>query len=50
MELIYPRGKDIIFNAFNDSVEKSVIPPVEDIQIVLYDEQHPKEGRDTGQM
>ena len=45
MELIYPRGKDIIFNAFNDSVEKSVIPPVEDIQIVLYDEQHPKEGR-----
>ncbi|MBA7551784.1 ISNCY family transposase ISMac19 [subsurface metagenome] len=45
MELIYPRGKDTIFNAFNDSVEKTDIPPIEDIQIVLYDEQHQKEGR-----
>ncbi|MBL7118057.1 MAG: hypothetical protein ISS94_04670 [Candidatus Syntrophoarchaeum sp.] len=45
MELIYPRGKDTIFNAFNDSVEKTAIPPVEDIRIVLYDEQHPKVGR-----
>jgi len=45
MELIYPRGKDTIFNAFNDSVEKTAIPPVEDIRIVLYDEQHPKRGR-----
>lgn len=45
IELIYPRGKDIIFNAFNDSVDKTAIPPVEDIRIVLYDEQHPKRGR-----
>ena len=45
MELIYPRGKDTVFNAFNDSVEKKDIPPVEDIRIVLYDEQFPKEGR-----
>jgi len=43
--LIYPQGKDTISNAFNDSVEKTAIPPLEDIQIVLYDEQHPKRGR-----
>jgi len=45
MELIYPQGRDTIFNAFADSVEKTVIPPTEDFQIVLYDEQHPKKGR-----
>jgi hypothetical protein len=46
LELIYPRGKDTIFNDFADSVERTAIPPpAEDIQIVLYDEQHPKAGR-----
>ncbi|MGB7002174.1 MAG: transposase [Halobacteriota archaeon] len=45
MGLIYPQGKDTIFNMFADSVEKTVIPPIEDFQIVLYDEQHPKKGR-----
>jgi len=45
MELIYPQGKDAIFNTFADSVEKTVIQPIEDFQIVLYDEQHPKKGR-----
>jgi hypothetical protein len=45
MGLIYPQGKDTIFNTFADSVEKTVIPPIEDFQIVLYDEQHPKKGR-----
>ena len=45
MELIFPRGKDTIHNDFTDSVEKTYIPPVEDIQIVHYDEQHPKMGR-----
>jgi len=45
MGLIYPQGRDSIFNAFADSVEKTVIPPIEDFQIVLYDEQHPKKGR-----
>ena len=45
MGLIYPQGRDTIFNAFADSVEKTVIPPAENIQIVLYDEQHPKKGR-----
>jgi len=43
MVLIYPQGRDTIFNAFNDSVE--IIPPAEDVRIVLYDEQHPKKGR-----
>jgi len=45
MGLIYPQGRDSIFNAFADSVEKTVIPPIEDFQIVLYDEQHPKKGQ-----
>jgi hypothetical protein len=45
MGLIYPQGKDSIFNMFADSVEKTVIPPAENIRIVLYDEQHPKKGR-----
>lgn len=43
--LIHPQGKDTIFNAFTASVERTVIPPLENIQIVLYDEQHPKRGR-----
>ncbi len=43
--LIHPQGKDTIFNAFTASVERTVIPPLEDIQIVLYDEQHPKRDR-----
>jgi len=45
MELIFPRGKDTIHNDFTNSVEKVDIPPIEDIQIVHYDEQHPKMGR-----
>jgi hypothetical protein len=45
MELIFPRGKDTIHNDFTNSVEKTYIPPVEYIQIVHYDEQHPKMGR-----
>jgi len=45
MKLIFPRGKDTIFNDFADSLERTVLPPVEDIRIVLYDEQHPKKGR-----
>ena len=43
--LIHPQGKDTILNAFTASVERTVIPPLVDIQIVLYDEQHPKRGR-----
>jgi len=45
MELIFPRGKDTIFNAFAESVEKVEIPPVEEVRIVHYDEQFPKERR-----
>jgi hypothetical protein len=45
MELIFPRGKDTISNAFNSSVERTEIPPVAKVRIVHYDEQHPKEGR-----
>ena len=42
MELIFPRGKSTIWNTFTESVEKTCIPPVHDIQIVHYDEQHPQ--------
>lgn len=45
MARIFPRGKDTIFTAFNESVEKTAIPPVDDIRIVHYDEQFPKAGR-----
>jgi len=45
MELIFPRGKDTIHNDFTNSVEIAHIPPIKDIQIVHYDEQHPKMGR-----
>jgi len=45
LELIFPRGKDTVYRAFNETVGSTVIPPVEDIQIVHYDEQHPKKGR-----
>jgi hypothetical protein len=44
MEIIFPRGKDTICNAFNRAVEKAELPPIEDILIVYYDEQHPKAG------
>ncbi|MEA3325046.1 MAG: hypothetical protein U9Q37_07910 [Euryarchaeota archaeon] len=44
MKLISPRGKDTIHNDFTNSVESVDIPPIEDIQIVNYDEQHPKMG------
>ena len=42
---IFPRGKDVIYNAFTDTIEKAEVPPVEYIWIVHYDEQHPKRGR-----
>ncbi len=45
LELIFPQGKDTIYRAFNDTVDSTEIPQVEDIQIVHYDEQHPKKGR-----
>ena len=45
MSLIFLRRKDTSHNAFNSSVERAEIPPVGDVRIVHYDEQHPKEGR-----
>lgn len=47
MDLIFPRGKDTIMNAFNESVEKTIVPPVKDVHIIHYDEQFPKKGRTT---
>jgi hypothetical protein len=46
MEIIFPRGKDTICNAFNRSVEKAKVPSIKqyDILVVYYDEQHPKAG------
>ncbi len=44
-DIILPKGKDTIYRAFNGTVDSTFTPPVEDIQIVLYDEQHPKNGR-----
>jgi len=43
--LIFPRGKDTIYRAFNGAVDSTEIPQVEDVRIVHYDEQHPKKGR-----
>ncbi|MBV1768456.1 MAG: ISNCY family transposase, partial [Methanobacterium sp.] len=45
MEHIFPRGKDTILRAFTDSVEETIIPPLEVSHIVHYDEQFPKRGR-----
>ena len=39
------RGKDTVHNDFTDSVEKAYISPIEDVQILHYDEQHPEIGR-----
>ena len=45
VELIFPCGKDIIYNNFVDSVEKAYILLIEYVQIVYYDEQFPEIGR-----
>jgi hypothetical protein len=45
MAVIFPRGKDTILRAFNDSVDEAVVPPFEGLHIIHYDEQHPKRGR-----
>lgn len=42
---IYPRDGDTIQNWIKGSVQEIVIPQAEKIQIVHYDEQHPKSGR-----
>jgi len=45
MNLLYPRDKDTIRNMVQGAIEDLAIPAVKDIQIVHYDEQHPKAGR-----
>jgi len=42
---IYPRDGDTIQNWIKGSVQETVIPEPEEVQIVHYDEQHPKSGR-----
>jgi len=42
MDLIFPRGKDTILNAFNGSVEKTEIPPR---KTFIFDEQYYRMGR-----
>ena len=45
MDFIYPRSRSTILRAFNEKMEHENIPSSENIRIVHYDEQHPKEGR-----
>jgi len=45
MGLIFPRGKDHILNDFNGPVEKTDIPPMENVYTVHYDEQYHRMGR-----
>ena len=45
MSYIYPRDKDTIRNMVQCAIKDMSVPPVEDIQFVHYDEQHPKAGR-----
>lgn len=45
LSLIFPQSKDTIFREFNNAMENVEIPPLENVLIVHYDEQFPKEGR-----
>ncbi len=45
LNLIFPQSKDTIFRGFNHAMEDVEIPPLENVLIVHYDEQFPKEGR-----
>jgi len=45
MSFLYPRDKDTIRNMVRSAIEKMKVPAVQNIQIVHYDEQHPKAGR-----
>jgi hypothetical protein len=45
MNFILPRSISTIFRIFNKKMEQENIPGSENIRIVHYDEQHPKEGR-----
>lgn len=45
LSLIFPQSKDAVFRGFNHAMEDVEIPPLENVLIVHYDEQFPKEGR-----
>jgi hypothetical protein len=45
MDFIYPRSRSTILRAFYKEMEQETVPFSENIRIVHYDEQHPKEGR-----
>jgi transposase-like protein/bifunctional DNA-binding transcriptional regulator/antitoxin component of YhaV-PrlF toxin-antitoxin module len=45
MHLIFPQSKSTVFKEFNRVMENVEIPPLENVLIVHYDEQFPKEGR-----
>lgn len=46
MELVIPSSKDTLFRKIKSSIEKLVIKEhLPDVQVVHYDEQHPKKGR-----
>ncbi|AAM30894.1 ISNCY-like element ISMma11 family transposase [Methanosarcina mazei] len=45
MEFIYPRSRSTILRAFYKEMEQETVPFSENIHMVHYDEQHPKEGR-----
>lgn len=45
MHLIFPQSKSTVFRSFNHAMYNTKVPPLEDVLIVHYDEQFPKEGR-----
>jgi hypothetical protein len=45
MSFIYPCDKDTIRNMVQSVIDELKVPAIKDIQIVHYDEQHPKAGR-----
>jgi transposase-like protein len=45
MHLIFPQSKSTVFREFNRVMDNVEIPPLENVLIVHYDEQFPKEGR-----
>jgi len=45
MHLIFPQSKSTVFRGFNHATNNAEVPPLENVLIVHYDEQFPKEGR-----
>lgn len=45
LNLIFPQSKSTVFREFDHAMEGIEIPPLENVLIVHYDEQFPKEGR-----